>query len=224
MPHGFAVGWYMPRLAQMRRDLPGIEPWVATSDVPPDFTRSEVDFAVVRGRGEWDGPMWDGLMSAKLFDDALRPMCAPALRRLLPEVVTPHSLLTLPLLHHEADEDWPRWFAGQGLMQHGLVAGLNFSDAGLALDAAARGLGICLGSDHLAAERLANGALVACGAAIPAKAATFLLTDPRNLKRPWVAELWDWFLAQSPDVSPPDLSPPAVSPPDLSPPASPRPA
>ena len=43
MPHAFASGWLMPQMARMVRDLPGIEPWVATSDEAPDFTHSEVD-------------------------------------------------------------------------------------------------------------------------------------------------------------------------------------
>ena len=196
MPHAFAVGWYLPRLAQMVRDLPGIEPWVVSADTQPDFTHSEVDFAVLRGRGAWDG-----LVSAKLFDDTLRPMCAPKLRHQLPDVVTAQVLQNIPLLHHEEDEDWPRWFADQGLIRPGFVKGLNFSDPGLVLDAAARGLGVCLGSERLAAERLATGALVGFGAAIPAARATYLLTHPRNLKRPGVAELWEWFLAPSPTQS-----------------------
>ena len=192
MLHAFASGWFMPRLVQTVRDLPGIEPWVVTGDATPDFTHSEVDFAVLRGRGAWDG-----LISAKLYDDTLRPMCSPALRGQLPDVVTAQVLQNIPLLHHEEDEDWPRWFAEQGLIRPGFAKGLNFSDPGLVLDAAARGLGVCLGSESLAAERLGNGARVAFDASIPAARATYLLTHPRNLKRPWVAKLWEWFLAQN---------------------------
>ena len=109
-------------------------------------------------------------------------------------------LQNVALLHHEEDEDWQRWFAGQGLIRPGFVKGLNFSDPGLVLDAAARGLGVCLGSANLGAEYLAQGRLVAFGHAIPSARATYLVTHNRNLKRPWVSELWAWFLAQSPGV------------------------
>lgn len=192
MPAGFCTGWYMPRLSALVDDLPGLEPWVVTTDAAPDFSHSEVDFAIRRGRGAWDG-----LIAVKLFDDAVQPMCAPGLRAQMPAVVTPRSLQDFSLLHHEEDEDWQRWFAEAGIARAGFVKGLNFSDPGMALEAAVRGHGICLGSQRLAAERLTKGDLVAFGPPIPAARATYLLAHPRNLKRPGVAELWDWFLRQA---------------------------
>ena len=191
MPQAVASGWFLPRAVRMVQALPGIEPWLVTADTTPDFSHSEVDFAVLRGPGAWDG-----LTSARLYDDSLRPMCAPTLRQTLPDVVTPQALQGTPLLHHEEDEDWQRWFAEGGMSRPGFVRGLNFSDQGLALDAATRGLGVCLGSTVLAAERLTSGALVGFGTAIPASRATWLVTHPRNLSRPWVGELWEWFLTQ----------------------------
>lgn len=196
MPPAFCTGWYMPRLAALLRDLPGIEPWVVTNDQGPDFTHSEVDFAVRRGPNSGNRGAWDGLVAARLFDDAVQPMCAPSLRARMPAEITPRVLQDFPLLHHEEEEDWQRWFAESGIARPGFVKGLNFSDAGMALDAAARGHGICLGSPRLAAELLASGALVAIGEAIPTTQATYLLAHPRNLKRPGVSELWEWFLAQ----------------------------
>jgi LysR family transcriptional regulator, glycine cleavage system transcriptional activator len=195
MSPAFCTGWYLPRLSGLMRDLPGIEPWVVTLDTEQDFTHSEVDFAVRRGPNSGNRGAWDGLVAVKLFDDALQPMCAPTLRDRMPDQ-TPQALQGFPLLHHEEDEDWQLWFAMNGIARPGFVKGLNFSDAGLALDAAVRGHGICLGSQRLAAERLANGALVAFGSAIPVANATFLLTHPRNLKRLGVAELWEWFVGQ----------------------------
>ena len=192
MPPAFCTGWYLPRLALLVRDLPGLEPWVVTTDAAPDFTHSEVDFAVRRGRGAWDG-----LVAVKLFDDALQPMCAPAMRAQMPDQITPRSLQDFALLHHEDEEDWQRWFADAGIARAAFVKGLNFSNAGMALEVAARGHGICLGSQRLAAERLAKGDLVAFGAAIPSARPTYLLAHPRNLKRPGVTELWNWFSAQN---------------------------
>ncbi len=169
---------------------------MVTNDQGPDFTHSEVDFAVRRGPNSGNRGAWDGLVAARLFDDAVQPMCAPSLRARMPAEITPRVLQDFPLLHHEEEEDWQRWFAESGIARPGFVKGLNFSDAGMALDAAARGHGICLGSPRLAAELLASGALVAIGEAIPTTQATYLLAHPRNLKRPGVSELWEWFLAQ----------------------------
>ncbi|MGO4451983.1 LysR substrate-binding domain-containing protein [Phyllobacterium sp. TAF24] len=192
MPYAFATGWYMPRVASLVHDLPNIEPWLVTSDSEPDVTHSEIDFAIARGRGSWDG-----LVAIRLFGDELRPMCSPELRRRLPDTVTPRTLQDFPLLHHEEEEDWQNWFVAAGVIRPGFVKGLNFSDSGMVLDAAARGLGICLGSMRLAAERLKNGDLVTLGNGVPSSRSYYLLAHPRNLKRPGVTELWDWFITQA---------------------------
>eukprot|EP01132_Coremiostelium_polycephalum_P006583 gene6583-8149_t len=192
MPHAFATGWYMPRVSALVRDLPNIEPWLVTADDEPDVANSEIDFAITRGRGAWDG-----LVAVRLFGDRLHPMCAPELRRRLPEAVTPRILQDVPLLHHEEEEDWQNWFAAAGVARPSFVKGLNFSDPGMVLDAAARGLGICLGSMRLAGERIEKGELVVLGDGVPSSRPYYLIAHPRNLKRPGVTELWDWFLSQA---------------------------
>ena len=60
--------------------------------------------------------------------------------------VTPRILQDFPLLHHEEEDDWQRWFDDAGTAQPGFAKGLNFSDLGMVLHAAARGLMIRLGS------------------------------------------------------------------------------
>ena len=91
-----------------------------------------------------------------------------------------------------------------------LAKGLDLSDPGLVPEAAARGRSVCLGSESLAAERVASGTLVGFGAAIPTARVICLVTHPRNLNRPWVAELWDWFLDQDRPADQSDTVTPSI--------------
>ncbi|MBK6468931.1 MAG: hypothetical protein IPF96_20425 [Rhodobacter sp.] len=144
------------------------------------------------------------------MDEHLRPMCAPALRRQFPQMAPPQAPRDMPPLHHEEDEDRQRWFETQGMVRPGLAKGLDLSDPGLVPEAAARGRSVCLGRESLAAERIASGTLVGFGAAIPTARAICLVTHPRNLNRPWVAELWDWFLDQDRPADQSDTVTPSI--------------
>jgi DNA-binding transcriptional LysR family regulator len=73
-----------------------------------DFTRDGVDMSVRFGPGTWPG-----LISIKLYDEELVPVCSPAFRGgQLPRA--PTDLLKVPLLHDER-QPWSIWFESVGL-------------------------------------------------------------------------------------------------------------
>ncbi|MBN8940835.1 MAG: LysR family transcriptional regulator [Rhizobiales bacterium] len=193
MPPAFATGWYMPRLARLKADHPAMEPWLLTTEEEVNLADSEVDILVTRGRADRDG-----LVSVTLFSDTVWPLCAPALRATMPADPDARAFLDCPLLHDETEDDWQKWFQAGGVDQRQAVKGLNFSDSGIMLDAAARGLGVCLGSLNLASERLERGELVLCGDRGMASASPFVLVaHPRNLRHAAVSALWDWLVAEA---------------------------
>ena len=58
-------------------------------------------------------------------------------------------------------------------------------------------MGVCLGSELLAADLLARGALVRVDDMTMASASRFhLCAWRRNFARPAVEQVWDWFAAQ----------------------------
>lgn len=198
MPPAFATGWYMPRLARLKTEHPAMEPWLLTTEEEVNLADSEVDILVTRGGGERDG-----LVSVTLFTDTVWPLCAPALRATMPEAPDARTFLDCPLLHDETEDDWQKWFQAGGIDQREPVKGLNFSDSGVMLDAAARGLGVCLGGLSLASERLARGELVLCGDRGMASASPFVLVaHPRNLRQAAVGALWEWLVAEAKRAGP----------------------
>ncbi len=108
MVPGFATYWLLPRLAEFIERHPDIEVNIRPTLSLTDFTRDDVDMAVRFGPGAWPG-----LISIKLYDEELVPVCSPAFRRRrLPRA--PGDLLKMPLLHDER-QPWSIWFKAVGL-------------------------------------------------------------------------------------------------------------
>ena len=75
----FAAKWLVPRLPAFRARHPEIDVWLSTwwnfgddEDISA-FTDSEVDMAILYGRGEWQG-----VSATFMMDEELFPVCAPA--------------------------------------------------------------------------------------------------------------------------------------------------
>lgn len=193
VPPGLAFCWLMPRLAQLRAYLPSIDPWLhvsTDSDVPEE---SEID--IVLSERPWRR---DGTVTATFAADRISPMASPALTANLPDTPDRGRLDAAPLLHDESQNDWLKWFAHVESSRREVSRGLNFSDSGLMLQAAAQGLGVCLGSETLAADFLAQGILVRVAeTSMPAQGGYHLSAWKRNFTRPAVGQLWEWLIAQS---------------------------
>ena len=90
------------------------------------------------------------------------------------------------------------WFAGAGLRSTPTVAGPNFSDSGLLLQAATDGQGIALGSRTLAARDLAAGRLViAHPFSLKSRSSYHLVCSDTNLAWPKVRAFNDWLTAEA---------------------------
>ena len=193
MSSALAMCWYLPRLQSLRADLPEIDPWLHISTEPEVREESEIDI-VISDRA-WHGP---GSVTVPLAGDRLWPMASPAVAAMLPALPDGERLDRAQLLHYESQNDWLKWFAYIGSSRREISRGMNFSDAGFMLQAAAQGLGICLASEMLAADLLARGALVRVAErSMPVDGGFYLSAWKRNFVRPAVVQLWDWLVAQS---------------------------
>lgn len=157
----FAARWLVPRLGRFHDRHPGIETRIAAESRLADLRAGGADLAIRFGRGRYPGLEVEFLMG-----DAVRPVCSPSLLR-------EHGPLDcdaigrFPLLHDSTAEtdgsgaDWASWCAHAGRPDLPCQPGQRLSNAMLALEAAAAGLGLALGRESLVEEDLASGRLTA---------------------------------------------------------------
>jgi LysR family glycine cleavage system transcriptional activator len=96
-----------------------------------------------------------------LFREQVFPVCTPALR---PAPSSPEALLSLPLIHKDADQtsewSWDTWFRRLGLKRAAATGGgIRLGEIGLCLAAAAEGTGVALGRSLLVSDAIADGRL-----------------------------------------------------------------
>lgn len=148
----FAVRWLIPRLESFRRTAPDIDVRITTGGVAAPFA-DDWTCGIKLGDGTWPG-----LVSERLFDADLTPVCAPhhAQRLKSPRHLKAGSLLRVT----HAPGDWPLWLRAAGLTELS-AAGPMFEFYGQALQAACDGVGVSLGIRPYVDDDLRAGRLVA---------------------------------------------------------------
>jgi LysR family transcriptional regulator, glycine cleavage system transcriptional activator len=171
----FAAKWLLPRLPRFRARHREIEVWVLESQrlVEPRPGGAS-DLAIRMGTGPWHGVEVEPLM-----DDALFPVCAPALA---PGLARPADLAKATLLHDDDPQAaWSHWLAAVGLAGRSYERGPRFASTALLLQAAVDGQSVALARTRLAAPDLEAGHLVRPFAeAVPTGPAYWLVTPTRG--------------------------------------------
>ena len=187
---GFATYWLMPRLAEFIERHPDIEVNIRPSMSLTDFARDEVDMAVRFGPGTWPG-----LISIKLYDEELVPVCSPAFRGgRLPRA--PGDLLKMPLLHDER-QPWSIWFKAVGLDYRDARQRPRYSDQTLLLAAAIAGLGVALARASLVAADLKSGRLVRLfSRSVPTRNSYFIVYPRGSESFGKIQVFQEWLLEQ----------------------------
>ncbi|MFW9080835.1 LysR substrate-binding domain-containing protein [Pseudomonas sp. P2757] len=131
-----------------------------------------------------------------LFQETLVPVCAPTLAG-APRSV--EDLLRFPLLHRSADRQaWIEWLAandGKALEDYRHIP-FNLDE--LALDAAARGLGVAVTDMTLAAESLERGVLVVpFGQPLKTGGIYSLCLQPAASSHPACGVVLEWFAGKA---------------------------
>lgn len=188
----FAVQWLVPRLGQFEAKNPGVDVRISACNRVLDLARDGIDLAVRHGFGRYDG-----LVSERLLDDQLVPVCSPQL--LGPEaILTLAELVRLCLLHDEHRHDWRLWLEAAGGASLDEHQGRVFVDSNGAIEAAKAGLGVALVRRSLVARELAEGTLLAPMAqGIASDLAYYLVYPATALERPAVAALREWMLMEA---------------------------
>lgn len=188
-PPSFAGRWLLPRLPALLAAHPGIDIRVnADRDQRPGA--AGVDLMIAYG----DAGAWQRSADL-LLEEALQPMCAPALAA---GIGAPADLLTRPLIGTRGNAlSWASWFRRHGIgVGRAGVPAMELDPSDVAIDAAARGLGVVLESDVLTEGERLDGRLVA---PLPAHAirvaAYWLLPAAGSGRRPAVDRVRAWLMA-----------------------------
>lgn len=187
-PLDFAARWFLPRLNDLKRSVPGCEPWIDTTGKDVDFDSLEVSIAIRRGRArDWQQPTY------QLFEDMLVPVAANGKR--FATARRPEDILKHPLIHDERPEGWNEWFESAGVKANNTATGLDFSDREMALRAAEEGHGVALctsaflnsmpgygGLRRMSDQELATGSVWSAH------------TTEKELSDKIISQVWNWIL------------------------------
>jgi LysR family glycine cleavage system transcriptional activator len=151
----FAGLWLVPRLAEFYSIVSGTLVEIIAEKGLSSLDYSRVDCAIQYAEAGLD--LEDGEV---LFRSRLFPVCAPGLLQLLP-LRSPRDLRRHVLLHDRSIAEWQEYLQSSSVtIDVNARLGVIFSKTALCLDAAARGQGVAIGDDYLAAMHLSEGRLV----------------------------------------------------------------
>ncbi|WP_160109384.1 LysR family transcriptional regulator [Pseudomonas izuensis] len=183
-----AVRWLLPKLSDFYRHHPEVSlaiETVATEVVEP---ASDSDAYILYLPEPSAAP--DCLT---LFEEALVPVCAPGLA-----LASLEELAHFALLHRSADKnDWKNWLAANGGKSLEDFRHIPFNLDELALDAAARGLGVAMTDMTLAGESIERGVLhIPFGQPLKSRGIYSLCLQPSAASHPACSAVMQWFAGQ----------------------------
>jgi DNA-binding transcriptional LysR family regulator len=196
---GFAALWLIPRLAAFTGAHPGVDVRISTSYDMINLERAAVDVALRYMRADRAGA------APRLFDEAVIPVCSPALLRdRARPLAAPADLARHTLLHMEmagaaaAPYEWQLWLRALGLAALKPAATLHFSQYDQLIQAAVAGQGVALGRLPLVRQLLREKRLVApFTRSVSLPRGYYVLVAPASAAKPEVAAFVDWLLAEA---------------------------
>lgn len=190
---GFATYWLVPRLGRFEETHPEIDVRISASHRVLDFQRDGIDLAIRHGLGGYDG-----LVSERLVDDELVPVCIPRLAEQLGKQPSPDALAGFQLIHDVYRHDWKLWLEAAGATKVDPSRGPIFMHGNGAYDAMKAGLGFALMRRSFLEKELAAGSVVApFPLGVASRLAFHLVYPGAALERPAVAAFRRWLLSEA---------------------------
>lgn len=196
----FAAFWMVPRMAELRADLPEIDLRIQTADRDLDLVGEGIPLAI-RGGDPGDWPQY---LSAPLAAEEIYPVCGAGYlagrdRPRLAADLLEHQLIHLEEPHRSA-ATWRDWFASAGIEGRRVPKGLQINDYVLVVQSVIAGQGIALGWRHLVEGLVDQDVLVRLSDHALSTGLQFHVIWPRNATLSRAAlEVRDWLLAQPRD-------------------------
>ena len=197
-PPTLAARWLVRRLSAFRDLRPDMHVSLSLMCGHDEFLRGGFDLGIVDHETNRTRP--PGLEAVLLRQEALAPVCAPALLEgIRGGSGTTGSLKRQTLLHPNPDrQDWRKWLRAAGMQEHLAEGGHLFDTLEMAIAAAIGGLGVAMVDLELIRDELAVGAL-----AVPFEfvlqdgTGYYLIARHGRLDEPKVAAFSHWLLAEA---------------------------
>jgi LysR family glycine cleavage system transcriptional activator len=185
----FAGLWLVPRLAEFQALAPGTVVEILAEKGANSLHNRHIDCAIQYAEAGAELPDEDILFQSRLF-----PVCSPGLAKMLP-LRSPEDLRCHTLLHDRTVAEWQAYFEScSRKIDIDVRFGVFFSETSLCLDAAARGQGVAIGDDFLAAIHLSEGRLIkAFDSSLYSKNAYYFIVPKRNATHPVVDIFRNWL-------------------------------
>ncbi|MCA1300143.1 LysR substrate-binding domain-containing protein [Stappia indica] len=193
----FASFWMLPRLAQLREDLPDIDLRIQTGDRDFDLAAENIPLGVRSGPAGG----FAAYEAEVLAPERIAAVASPAYVARFGRPRTPAEVASQRLIHLEEPyrpcTDWGDWFASVGLPRPPRASGLVINDYVLVVQAVMEGQGIALGWQHLTDRLVGAGLLLPVGGHVLETDQTFQLIWPRGRAlAPPALRVRDWLLDQ----------------------------
>ena len=153
----FTLRWLVPRLTAFHASHPMREIRITTAVVPitSQLGTGDVDVMIELGSGDWPE-----LISHRLADSELIPVCSPKMASGFSRPVNVSELGRHTLLHSLArPDDWASWLKAAGGTDIDPYRGLRFESSSLAYQAAIEGMGVAIAQRCLVQDDLQTGKL-----------------------------------------------------------------
>ncbi|HEY9213308.1 MAG TPA: LysR substrate-binding domain-containing protein [Ancylobacter sp.] len=201
---GFAAFWLMPRLADLRAKMPGVDVRVITQQGAGDPAGEPSDLAILFGAGQWRKTD-----AVRLIAEDVVPIASPGFLQERP-IRAVDDLAHVPLLHLEAP-DADRWISWDEYRQAcGAVlnsakppvhSGLSFNNYMLVIQAAIAGQGVALGWRPLVDDLLRQDLVVEVPLPRIVTERGYYLVSPGRASQPRTAEIFrKWLLREFDDL------------------------
>jgi LysR family glycine cleavage system transcriptional activator len=190
-PPSLASKWLLPLLPAFRAAHPGIEVRLTAAPSRAGFRWETTDLAI-----QYAAASAPESQAVALLEETIQPMCSPQVLRRRP--IRDDADLRGHVLIHSDDNavTWQDWFTSRDLAGGAPHDRIRIDPSHVAIEAAARGLGVVLESDVLARDELASGRLVAPLPGHAVRRRSYRLAwEPGRALAGSAALLRDWLVA-----------------------------
>jgi len=163
--------WLTPRLQGFLSANPALMVEITTATQGIDFETTDIDVAILRGRGSWRGAV-----SFELFKEQIAVVASP--RLIAPGTAPAHlDFDALPTLQNASRPDlWITWLRQSQVPHSGAIQGPRLPQSEMLIAAAVNGIGLAVVPLPFVERELASGDLwMPFGAAVPSEDSYWLV-------------------------------------------------